>query len=143
MTEDQIEEKKKIEKNDLDKKYMKPCRACGEMLNSRWHRRKDPNGLGPYGSATYVPCPKCGEPEPIRLLHDSTGGAFLALMIVIMQSTLIAVIGSVVIFNVALRPFFCSGTTCERGGDILGEFVIGLFLLYFSFRMLQGRLSEK
>lgn len=73
-----------------------PCHICGELLYENKHRIRDISSTpssGPTGatttiignsasttfhgtgsmntlSITHVPCPKCGEPKPLRLLGD-------------------------------------------------------------------------
>ena len=57
---------------------MAPCRACGTLLDKAVHRHYEQFSYMRHGSSftgrrlVYEPCPKCGEPKPLRSFFWST-----------------------------------------------------------------------
>lgn len=146
LNEDQIER----EKEKFDKKNKAPCRVCGEMLYTSYHRSISSETISRMVDGTeqfstvhtvhYKPCPKCGEPEPIKLLRDMGFGRLISYLLILIKSILVTISYGFLAVKI-FSPIFCKLLgDCNHGGDFLFVIITIPFAFVISFALIRRRM---
>lgn len=146
LNEDQIERKKE----EFDKKNKTPCRVCGEMLYASNHRYVSSETISRMVDGTekfstvhtvhFKPCSKCGEPEPIKLLHDSGSGRIISYLLILIKSIVVTAVYGFLAVNI-FSPAFCQLLSdCHHGGNLVFSVITIPFAFVISFSLFRGRM---